>query len=364
MAGRLFIGMTPNEALAPDLDAVLERNADDFAEFRGARFFISGGTGFVGSWLLETFAWANRRLALDASAVVLTRSPDAFASAAPHLLCDPAISFRRGDVRDVKSVWGRFDVVIHAATTVSSSVDAAYERSPLELIETIVDGTRHILELARRNGRIPFLFTSSGAIYGEQPPQLGELEEMYHGAPDTLKTTCAYHEAKRLAELLCGIEAERCGLQTKIARLFAFVGPYLPVDRHFAIGNFIGDVLRGRAVDVSGDGTAVRTYMYAGDLAGWLWRILAFGERQRAYNVGSEIPRVIADVARAVSEANGGVNEVIIRGAKGTQPFQPARYVPSTLRARTELGLSETVPLEEAIRRTIAWHRARATVKG
>jgi dTDP-glucose 4,6-dehydratase len=355
--------MTPNEALAPDLDAVLERNADDFAAFRGARFFISGGTGFVGSWLLETFAWANRRLALDASAVVLTRSPDAFATAAPHLLCDPAISFRRGDVRDRKSIWGTFDVVVHAATTVSSSVDAAYGQSPLELIETVVDGTRRVLDLARRNGAIPFLFTSSGAVYGEQSPRLERIEETYLGAPDSLQATCAYHEAKRLAEMLCGIEAERCGLQTKIARLFAFVGPYLPVDRHFAIGNFIGDVLRGRAIDVLGDGRAVRTYMYAGDLATWLWRILARGEQERAYNVGSEHPRTIADVARAVSEANDGANEVIIRGVQGTQPFQPDRYVPSTSRARIELGLSETIPFDEAIRRTIAWHRARATVR-
>jgi nucleoside-diphosphate-sugar epimerase len=355
--------MTQNQGLAPDLDAVLERNADDFATLRGARLFISGGTGFVGSWLLETFAWANRRLALDASAVVLTRKPDAFATAAPHLLCDPAISFRRGDVRATSSIWGTFDVAVHAATTVSSSFDSAYGQPPLELIETIVDGTRRVLELARRNGAIPFLFTSSGAVYGEQPPQLERIEETYLGGPDPLKTTRAYHEAKRLAEMLCGIEAERSGLETRIARLFAFVGPYLPVDRHFAIGNFIGDVLRSRAIGVFGDPRAVHTYMYAGDLATWLWRILARGQRQRAYNVGSEYPRAIADVARAVSEANNGVNEVIFRGAHGAQPFQPDRYVPSTLRARSELGLSETVPFDEAIRRTIAWHRARTTVR-
>jgi dTDP-glucose 4,6-dehydratase len=356
------MGVTPSAVLAPDLDAVLERNADDFAAFRHARFFISGGTGFVGSWLLETFAWANRRLALDASAVVLTRSPDDFATAAPHLLCDPAISFRRGDVRDKNSIWGTFDVVVHAATTVSSSVEGAYGQPPLELIETIVDGTRRVLELARRNGAIPFLFTSSGAVYGEQPPTLEQIEETYLGGPNSLKTTCAYHEAKRMAEMLCGIEAEHAGLQTKIARLFAFVGPYLPVNRHFAIGNFIGDALRGRAIEVFAESGAVRTYMYAGDLATWLWRILARGERQRAYNVGSDYPRAIGDVARAVSEANGCVNEVIIRGVQGDQPFQPDRYVPSTLRARSELGLSETVPLDEAIRRTIDWHRARATV--
>lgn len=126
--------MTKAEVLAPDLDAIVERNEDDFAEFRGARFFVTGGTGFVGSWLLETLAWANRRLELGAAVVVLTRSPDAFASAAPHLLSDPAISFRRGDVRGSTSIWGTFDAVIHAATTASASFS---EGEPLVTLETI-----------------------------------------------------------------------------------------------------------------------------------------------------------------------------------------------------------------------------------
>jgi dTDP-glucose 4,6-dehydratase len=351
--------MTKAEALAPDLDSVLERNEDDFAAFKGARFFVTGGTGFVGSWLLETLAWANRRLELGVSAVVLTRNPDAFASAAPHLLCDPAISFRRGDVRGATSIWGTFDAVIHAATTASASFT---EKEPLAMIETIVDGTRRVLELARRNGAIPFLFTSSGAIYGEQPAGLERVGESYLGGPDPLETKFAYHEAKRLAEMMCAIEAAGAGIQAKIARLFTLVGPYLPLDRHFEIGNFIGDALRGRAIDVAGDGTAVRTYLYAADLAVWLWRILARGETSRAYNVGSEHACSVADAARTVAAVNGA-NEVVIRGTHSEHPLKPNRYVPDTSRACDELGLTETVGLEEAIRRTIGWHRAKAALR-
>ncbi|MFY9781562.1 MAG: NAD-dependent epimerase/dehydratase family protein [Candidatus Baltobacteraceae bacterium] len=352
--------MTKAEALAPDLDAVVERNEDDFATFKGARFFITGGTGFVGSWILETLAWANRRLELGASAVVLTRSPDAFASAAPHLLCDPAISFRRGDLRGSTSIWGSFDAVIHAATTASTSFR---ENDPLRMVETIVDGTRRVLELARRNGAIPFLFTSSGAVYGEQPSDLERVEEGYLGGPDPLETKFAYHESKRLAEMLCAIDAASSALQVKIARLFTLVGPYLPLDRHFEIGNFIGDVLRGRAIDVANGGTAVRTYLYAADVATWLWGILARGETSRAYNVGSERTMSVAEAARIVAAANGGVNEVVIRATRAEHPLKPGRYVPSTQRARGELGLAETVELDEAVRRTIAWHRAKAALR-
>jgi nucleoside-diphosphate-sugar epimerase len=208
------------------------------------------------------------------------------------------------------------------------------------------------------------LFLSSGAVYGRQPPELERIDEMYSGGPDPLVARFAYHEAKRLAEMLCAIEVEGSSLQAKIARLFAFVGPYLPIDRHFAVGNFIGDVLRGRPIDVIGDGMAVRTYLYAADLATWLWRILARGDPARPYNVGAERPYTIARVAQAVADANGGVNEILIRGTRSPHPMEPDRYIPETRRARTELGLSESVSLDEAICRTIAWHRARATVCG
>jgi nucleoside-diphosphate-sugar epimerase len=352
--------MKKAEALTPDLDAIVERNEDDFTAFKGARFFITGGTGFVGSWLLETLSWANRRLELGTSAVVLTRNPDAFASAAPHLLCDPAISFRRGDVRGSTSIWGTFDAVIHAATTASASYS---ENEPLTMIETIVDGTRHVLELARRNGAVPFLFTSSGAVYGEQPADVERIDETYLGGPDPLETKFAYHEAKRLAEMLCVIDATSAGIQAKIARLFTLVGPYLPLERHFEIGNFIADVLNGRAIDVANGGRAECTYLYAADLATWLWRILARGETSRAYNVGSERRTTIADAARVVAAANGGLNEVVVRGTGQEHPLKPNRYVPNTLRARSELDLTETIGLEEAVRRTIAWHRAKGGLR-
>jgi nucleoside-diphosphate-sugar epimerase len=230
------------------------------------------------------------------------------------------------------------------------------------MIDTVVHGTRRVLELARRNGAIPFLFTSSGVVYGEQPPDLERIDESYMGGPDPLETKFAYHESRRLAEMLCAIDATSAGLQMKIARLFTLVAPYLPLDRHFEIGNFIGDILRGRAIDVANGGTAVRTYLYAADLATWLWRILARGETTRAYNVGSERTLSVAQAARVVAAVNGGHDEVVIRGTQPEHSLKPGRYVPSTLRARSELGLAETVGLEEAIARTLAWHRANAAL--
>jgi nucleoside-diphosphate-sugar epimerase len=145
-----------------------------------------------------------------------------------------------------------------------------------------------------------------------------------------------------------------------IARCFAFVGPYLPLDAHFAIGNFIGDAIGGGPIAVRGDGTAVRSYLYAADLVEWLVTILLRGRSGQAYNVGSEEGVSIIELARRVAAVAGesssnGPLAVEVAGAP-TAGAAPDHYLPDCGRAREELGLRETTPLEEAIRRTIRFH--------
>lgn len=316
---------------------------------------MTGGTGFVGSWLLASFAHANRRLALDAKMVVLSRDPAAFVRARPAIAGDPAITFEAADVCSVLPPLGTFDACIHAATSASAYLNAEH---PLAMLETVVEGTRHVLELLGPSGRIPVLLTSSGAVYGRQPPELSHVGEDYTGGPDTLNAQSVYAESKRLAELLCAIYDERGAVHAKIARLFAFVGPYLPLDRHFAIGNFMDDALCGRDIVVNGDGTPVRSYLYAADMASWLWAILLRGWPRRAYNVGSARTvdiRTLAATVAATAHPAFGVN---VKGAAVAGRL-PERYVPDVARAKVELGLDETVDLAAAIDTTLAWHRNR-----
>jgi dTDP-glucose 4,6-dehydratase len=222
------------------------------------------------------------------------------------------------------------------------------------MLDSIVAGTRRTLDFAVSAGASKFLLTSSGAVYGKQPSEMTHVPETYAGAPDTMNPRSAYGEGKRLAELLCAIYHQRQGLETKIARCFAFVGPYLPLDVHFAIGNFIRDAIAGRPIEIKGDGTPHRSYLYAADLAIWLWTILAHGAACRPYNVGSEESVSIADLARGVAAAlqpDLGVH-IAGRPAAGTPV---ARYVPETGRA-AELGLQPYASLDCGIRRTASWN--------
>jgi dTDP-glucose 4,6-dehydratase len=283
----------------------------------------------------------------------LTRNYEAFARKAPHLARRPDVRFHLGDVRDFAFPTGSFTRVIHAATETSGPLS---DKHPEVLLDAVVTGTRRALDFSAQCGAKQFLLTSSGAVYGRQPATITHVAEDYSGGPDVSQKESVYGEGKRMSELLCAIFASQHGLEVKVARCFAFVGPYLPLDAHFAIGNFIRDAGAGGPIKVNGDGTAHRSYLYAADLAIWLWTILVQGASNRPYNVGSRRAVSIAELAEAVSRTLPGHAPVQI--AQNPVPGQPAaRYIPETARAEQELGLREWVSLEEAIRRTAQWHQ-------
>lgn len=341
----------PASNLAQDLDDILEQTRDLWDDLRGGHLFITGGTGFVGCWMLESFTHANDRLKLNAKATVLTRDQVCFQEKAPRLCGHPSVETCQGDVRDFQYPGSPFSHIIHGATNVVSP-----ERNPLDMFDTIVGGTRRVLDLACETDAQKFLLLSSGAVYGKLPSGLEQMAEDNTNAPKP-EDHNVYGEGKRVAELLLGIYARSNGLEATVARCFSFVGPYLPMDAHFAIGNFIRDGLSGRTIQVKGDGRAVRSYLYASDLAVWLWTILFRGEPGRAYNVGSDRAISIKDLAYTVAGCFSPPPEVRIEN-QNSDNLQSNSYVPFTDRAQQELGLKQTVDLTEAIRKCIAFHHA------
>ena len=341
----------PN-SLARDLDHVLSLTEDLWAQVRGERIFMTGGTGFVGTWLTESLLWANCRLSLGISAVLLTRDPEGFRRRSPHLALDPAVTLLAGDGPTFPYPDGAFQLVVHAATERHFPPDAA---SPASTLDRDLAATRRVLELARTRGARRLLFTSSGAVYGRQPAALSHVPEDYPGPPLATDTASAYAQGKRISEYLCACYSQVYGFDAVIGRLFAFVGPHLPLDANYAVGNFIRDAMAGGPVKIAGDGTPYRSYLYAADLAIWLWTLLIRGQSGAAYNVGSPHEISIADLARVVIHEIEPDAEIHIakQPVAGTPPL---RYVPATDRAAT-LGLHPWIPLEEGIRRTRDWHR-------
>jgi nucleoside-diphosphate-sugar epimerase len=338
--------------LASDLDNILDLTKGLWEEFQGRRIFITGGTGFFGIWLLESLAWANAHLGLDVSMLVLTRDIDSFHLKAPHLAFNPAIQFHVGDIRDFEFPAGRFSHVIHAAAT--SAIATFNNEDPLSKFDTLVQGTRRTLDFAVKCGAEKVLLTSSGSAYGRQPASLTHISEDYTGGPDSTNPSMALGEGKRTAEFLCSLYSHKFGFETKIARCFSFVGPHLQMDLHYAIGNFIRDAIAGGPIRVMGDGSPRRSYLYATDLMVWLWTILTKGKSCYVYNVGSEKDLSIAELAKTVAQCFEGSIPVEIVGSS-VLGCSIDRYVPSTQRAQSGLGLRETVDLKSAISLTVAY---------
>ena len=301
-------------------------------QIRPRRIFITGGTGFFGKSMLDyrlrhpDWEWAQ------AEWIILSRSPERFVAVHPQLANQPGVSFAAGDVRDFAIPQGPFDAIIHAATSAVTTL------SDEEMTSVIIDGARHVADFAKAAGCRTILFTSSGAVYGPRTTPAAES--------DACNPATAYGKGKLAAERLL-VES---GFDIKIARCFAFTGPYLNRGIHFAIGNFIQDCLDGKPIIINGDGTPLRSYLYADDLVKWLFTILERGEAGRPYNVGSAEALSIRALAEKVRSALGANNEIKVLGVPTGEA--PSVYVPEIGRARQELGLVEGVPLEQAILRT------------
>ncbi len=341
----------PASQFAANVEAINRALTNDWPKLAGKRIFMTGGTGFIGRWMLHALADANRRFDLGISIDVLTRDPGAFGQREPELASAVGFRFLRGDVLAMNPTGQPYDFVLHAATDASAHLN---ENDPLKMFDTIVEGTRRALDFALACRAERFFFFSSGAVYGAQPWELTHVPESYVGAPDLASHRSAYGEGKRAAEMLCTIYARQHQLDIVNARIFALLGPLLSLDIHFAAGNFIRDAMAGKKITVEGAGKAVRSYLYAGDLTAWLWAMLARAPAGAVYNVGSEESVSIAGLAERVATLLGGPGfEILGREDPG---WNPGRYVPNTEKIRNELGVVPTVGLDEAIVRTARWN--------
>jgi dTDP-glucose 4,6-dehydratase len=308
----------------------------DWSSIRAARILITGGTGFLGTSILEAFFEGRLEHQCDAELVVLTRDPEAFRLREPVLAS--RVRLIAGDVRSFPSAAGEFTHIIHAAAQPN------LQSGP----DVILRGTLQLLDVARRSPGCRMLFVSSGAVYGPQPPDLSHLPESHVGEPAT-----PYGIAKRTAERSCLDSPVAC----VIARCFSFIGPRIPLDGPFAAGNFIRDAIAGRDVEIKGDGTDIRGYLDTSDCADWLWTLLLHGRDREAYNVGSDHAVSIAELAHLIADSVPA--PVGVRILRQHQPGVSHRYLPCIDKIRGEFALSPRYVLREAIARAVAAVRTR-----
>lgn len=336
----------------PDLDLILHAVPGGLWEsLRNARIFVTGGTGFFGSWISRSFCHVNQQLGLNARMTILVRDVAKAQIENPDLAHDSAIRLVPGDLTSFDFPEGRYTHCLHLAT---QSIEPRSPANALRKVETNIAGTLRVLEFAAQSGIRRFLYTSSGAVYGPQPPDLSHLPEDQALICDPGNPHEAYAVEKRTCEFLCIQAGSAAGFETCIARCFAFVGPGLPLDSNYAVGNFIRDALARRPIVIQGDGRPWRSYLHAADLCIWLWTLLILGRHGRPVNVGSDEAVDILSLSHLVNEAAGSDAGAQVHGQSDGKP--PPRYVPSIRRAQEELGLKVSLSLGDALQRTINYY--------
>jgi len=307
-------------SLAVDLDHVLDHTRGLWRDLAGTRLFVTGGSGYLGRWMLESLAWAVERLEIDVRVVVLTRDPERAAVRMPHLT---RIGWLRGDVRNFDFPAGEFDRVLHLA---GEPDGPRYRDDPAPLIATVIEGAQRVLDFAVQAGVDRFLLVSSGAANGR---------------------TGTYAEAKRAAEMLATREHR---LIIPIARPYAILGPFIPRIGVFAASSFLrGAICEGR-INVEQPRT-IRSYLYTADLAIWLWTILERGHTHAAYEVGSDQPVTLGNFAQRIADRIEPRPKVTLSNGLSAE-----RYVPD-IAGTCELGLDVVIDLDTAIDRTVTWAR-------
>ncbi len=331
-----------------DYDFMLDRLETDFRARHDSHWFITGATGLFGKWILEALLKANQHFDTKFRITALSRNPEKFKVVMPHLN-HPNLNWIQGDATSFTFPNEPIDFMIHAAAEVQN-INA---NSPSKILMQQLEAANHFIELCRINPKAKVLFTSSGAVYGQIPSDMVYVAESYFGAPDVSKKNAAYGEAKRASELLFHSAKLEFDLDFKISRTFAVLGAHLPLDSHFAIGNFIGQAIKQQPIQIMGDGTPTRSYLYMAEHTSWIFKILFHGTTTRAYNVGSDDSRSILEMAQAVSAEFPNSTIQVADQAKPNQSI--SRYVPNIDRIKTEFGLSIEISLQEAIKRTIHW---------
>jgi len=346
--------LTRKDVILEDCQQVTSGLISRLVPLKNEKILITGGTGFMGTWLAEMITFINDMYNFNTHLFLLSTRASLFRESAPHVAFRKDITLIDRDVRNLTDISKEVSWIIHAAASPDSRVHAS---DPLRTIEVIVDGTDSVLEYATRLPEIKkILNISSGQIYGSQPWELKGIPENFIGGLDCSALNSAYPESKRIAETICSVYRNQQRLPIVNARPFAFIGPYQGLDRPWAINNFIRDGMLGGPIRILGDGQTVRSYMYPSDMAWWILNILVHGAVGMNYNVGSPEAITLNELAEKIA---GQVPKPpkIIRGISDDKSLRSSRFVPNVDLAKSSLGLTITTDLDTAIKRTILWNQ-------
>jgi len=315
------------------------------------RIAVTGGTGFLGTWIAEMIATLNDEYDLKITLDLYARNTTEWEKKYRHLSGRPDIQLYSQDVRSPFQFHSATNYVIHAAGIPNNRVHAS---DPLRVVQTTVEGIRNALDAATElDNLIRFINVSSGLVSGV-PNRIGDLAESDYFAIPSGQLHMVYVDAKRSAESIAAIYRSQFRMPISTTRPFTFMGPYQSLDRPWAVNSFLSDALMGRSIRIHGDGSVRRSYLYGSDAAWWTLAALVNGADGAVYNVGSPTAISHIELAKLISQKINPKPSIELNSAP-SKTGQLDELYPNLTNTQDRLGVMQTCKLDQAIDKTWRW---------
>jgi UDP-glucuronate decarboxylase len=324
---------------------VIQKNLGDIS-FEDIRVLVTGGAGFLGSWMCETLIMSG------AEVTCMDNFASGQMSNIQPLLDNERFRFIEHDISVPIALDTPFDYVFHMASRASPF---EFEHFPIQILKANTMGVLVALGIAKKH-HARVVYTSTSEVYGN--PEIVPTPETYHGNVNPLGLRGCYDESKRCGEAYVMAYRKQHNIDTRIARIFNTYGPRIRMDGIYGrvIPRFIGQALSGDPITVFGDGLQTRSFTYITDQIEGLLRLAALdAARGQVINIGNVNEITVLELAQKVIEVTGSQSPISFHPLPEDDPL---RRRPDVTRAKQILGWEPKVPLEKGLVRTVEWVRS------
>jgi nucleoside-diphosphate-sugar epimerase len=346
--------MLPNhKVIIEDLEEIAA--AIDYSDLYGARVLVTGASGFLAAYMVETLLFLNEQNPSRKIKVIgLARNREKAHQRFSQYLTRKDFELIIQPVETRLEIEGDLDFIIHAASQASPK---HFGTDPVGTLSANIFGTHELLQLARQKKCRAFLFFSSGEVYGQVSPSQIPIKETDYGYLDPNQVRACYGESKRMGENLCVAFSHQFGVPTKIVRPFHTYGPGFSLEDGRVFADFVSDIINGRNIQLKSDGSAVRPYCYLSDATVGFYTVLLRGNVGEAYNIGNDKTEVsVLELARILVDLFPEKHLKITR----TDDHNPVQYLKSPIQRNCPdiskvkaLGWSPSISIQEGFKRTV-----------